>query len=424
MSKYTEVKAQLAQYPSAAESDPIKLGIMQGFPTPDDKIISAVDATMVEFPALRYAMNRMREFMPTKNVAAPTERLHQFEERKDEAPIDALTFTPMYSDTTMTFRESLDANYTDGMLILHRGVIVYEKYFGAATPIDPHHLMSVTKTFTGTLGALLVAQGVLDEQQLVQHYVPELEGSAFGDATVRQVMDMLVGLDFNEDYADPNSDIAKYSLAGQPFIPTKKGEEIRHYYKFLTTVEKAREHGQGFAYKTVNTDVLAWVLTRATGKDLNVLLSELIWKPIGAHHAAYFVVDKAGTPFAGGGLSATLRDLGRFGEMVRCDGQFNGNQVLPKAVVDDIRWGGDREKFVAGGYTNLQGWSYRSMWWVSHNEDGAFTARGINGQTIYIDPKAEMVLVRTASHPVSSNEVNDLFSLPAYQAVADYLKSL
>lgn len=104
--------------------------------------------------------------------------------------------------------------------------------------------------------------------------------------------------------------------------------------------------------------------------------------------------------FARGGLNTGLRDLARFGKMLRNDDRFNGQQIVPKAVVDGIRRGGDRSAFTKGGYKLLQGWSYRDMWWVTHNEHGAFTARGVHGQRIYVDPKAEMVIVRYASHPV------------------------
>ena len=421
--RYEEVKKKLAAFPSAAESDPAKLGIMQGTPPSDDKIISFVDLDAVQFPQMRYTFTNVREFLPTKNIASAKKDLHYFEQKLDTDNIDKLTFTPMYSRDVMTFKDSLPVNYTDSMLILHKGKIVYEKYFGVSNADTPHHLMSVTKTFAGTLGALLVKEGVIDENKQVQYYVPELKGSAWGDATVRQVLDMTVGLDFTEDYEDPQSDNSKYSISSMPFIPTKKGESVNHFYKYLQTVKKKGEHGQKFDYKTPNADVIAWVIARATGKDFNQVLSEKIWQPLGTQEAAYMLVDKAGTPFAGGGMSATSRDLARFGEMMRNNGYFNGKRILPASLVAEIKAGGDRHKFTYAGYDNLKGWSYKDMWWVSHNEDGAFTARGIHGQTIYVDPKAEMVLIRTASSPVPSNAVNDIFSLPAYQAVADYLKN-
>lgn len=134
------------------------------------------------------------------------------------------------------------------------------------------------------------------------------------------------------------------------------------------------------------------------------------------------MVDRVGTESGGGGLNTTLRDLARFGELMRNQGRSaNGQQVLPKAVVQDIERGADKAQFAKGGYAQLAGWSYRNMWWVSHNADGAYSARGIHGQAIYIDPKAQMVVARYASHPLAANGANDPISLPMYQALADSL---
>ena len=100
---------------------------------------------------------------------------------------------------------------------------------------------------------------------------------------------------------------------------------------------------------------------------------------------------------------------------------MNGLQIIPKAAVDNIRQEGDPEKFEKAGYTLLQGWSYRNMGWITHNDHGAYMARGIHGQRLFIDPKAEMVIARFASHPVSGNAVNDPITIPAFEAVANYL---
>ena len=169
--------------------------------------------------------------------------------------------------------------------------------------------------------------------------------------------------------------------------------------------------------------MLGWVIARVTGRSVSQLLSERIWRHLGAEQDAYFTVDSIGTPFAGGGLNTGLRDLARFGEMLRNNGRFNGQQILPRAVVDDIRGGGDKAAFAKAGYALLPGWSYRNMWWVTHNPHGAFMARGVHGQRIYVDPKAEMVIVRYASHPVASNSANDPVTIPAFEALGRLLVS-
>jgi CubicO group peptidase (beta-lactamase class C family) len=151
---------------------------------------------------------------------------------------------------------------------------------------------------------------------------------------------------------------------------------------------------------------------------LSDLLSERIWIPMGAEEDAHYHVDRIGTESGGGGLSTTLRDLARFGETIRNHGRFNGRQIVPPAFVEEVARGGDPAKFKPAGYTTLPGGSYRHQWWHTHNAHGAFMARGVHGQGIYIDPKAEMVIARYASHPAAGNAANDPVTLPAYMALA------
>lgn len=281
--------------------------------------------------------------------------------------------------------------------------------------------MSVSKTFTGTLGGLLVAEGLLDENEVASAYVPELKSSAFGDATIREILDMTTGLQYSEDYSNPKAEIWTFSAAGNPLPKPKDYSGPRNYYEYLQTVKKSGEHGEVFAYKTINTDAMGWIISRVTGKSIPDLLSERIWKPLGTHHDGYFQIDGAGIAFAGGGFSANMRDMAMFGEMVRNKGYFNKQQILPTALIEDIMNGGSKEAFNKSVYSSLTGWSYRNMWWHTHNEHGAFAARGVHGQTVYIDPTAEMVIVRFASHPQAKNAKIDPTSLPAYHAIAKFL---
>jgi len=409
-----------ATLPTADQTDPVKLGWMVGSPPPPDKMIRFADGSFYTFPKFRWTFSNSRQLGPTTNVsrglgaASPLPRA----ERDD---LDAVTFTPLGKTEPMTWAQSLGANYTDGIVVLHRGRIVYERYFGALKESGQHIAQSVTKSFFGTIGQILVAEGKLDENAPVAKYVPELKDSAFGDATIRQLLDMRTGLRYSENYADPKAEVFDHVRAGGvlPRPPGYQGPQT--FYEFLQTVKKEGEPGGAFAYKTVNSDALGWVIRRVTGKSVGENLSERIWTKLGMEQDAYFSVDSAGTEFAGGGLNTGLRDLARFGEMMRNGGRANGQQVLPAAVVDDIKKGGDRAAFPAASYPLLPGWSYRDMWWVTNNANGAYAARGVHGQAIYVDPKAEMVIARYASFPMAANGFNDPTSLPAYQAMADYL---
>jgi len=420
ISTITHASKSTKQLLTDAQSDPNTLQLMVGFPPPADKRVTLPDSNFFSFPKLRWSVCHMRELLPTAGIARNP---YAFTPLKYAllSGIDELTFKPSNSNKLMTWQQSLAANYTDGMLILHKGKVVYERYRGCLDEHTNHAAMSMTKSLTGLVAEILIAQGKLNEQALVKNIIPELASSAFGDATVRQVMDMTTALKYSEHYADPNADIWQYSYAANPLPKPKEYTGPVGYFEYLQTVKKQGQHGEAFGYKTVNSDVLGWILSRVTNKKFNELASELVWLKIGTEHNADITVDGLGTPFAGGGLSATLKDLARLGLAVANQGAIGGVQVIPAKAIASIQTGGDKNAFSKGGFSSMPNGSYRSMWWHFHNANGAFAARGVHGQTIYIDPTAEMVIVRLASHPVAANGVIDPTSLPAYQAVADFL---
>ena len=411
----------LAQAPSGSapdprDTDPVKLGWMVGSPPPADKIIRARDGSSYRFPQWRWSFSHWRELVPTVEVSrgsAPVAELP----RAERTDLDAVTFVPMGGGAPMTWAESLVQNYTDGIVVLHRGSVVFERYFGALKG-DGHHIaFSVTKSFFGTIAASLIAEGKLDANARVDRYIPELAASGFGDATVAQVLDMTTALDFVENYTGESASMNAYRVA-TGWDATQVGGSI---YGFVPTIKKNGTHGTEFHYRTPNSDVVGWLIARVTGQSPVEVLSERIWKRIGAEEDAFVQVDANGTPLVGSALNARLRDLARFGEMMRLGGRFNGQQIVPAAAVEEIRRGASREAFVFGNYPTLPGWSYNDQWWVSHDDHGVFTARGIHGQAIYVDPAAEMVVARFASHPLAANVNLDPLSLPAYRAIADHL---
>ena len=409
-----------AELAKARATDPVTLGWMVGSPPPPDKIIRYEDGSFYRFPQWRWSFSHWREFRPTIAVARGSESVLPLP-RAERSDLDPVRFVPAGGTAPMTWADSLIANYTDGIVILHRGRIVYERYFGALTGERPHITFSVTKSFTGTLAAMLIQEGALDASAKVSRYVPELATSGFADATVAEVLDMTTAIDFTENYEGQSATMERYRRA-TGFNPRRAAdEEPRSIYAFLLTLSKNGAHGERFTYRTPNTDVIGWLIARITGKSVAVTLSERIWSRIGAEDDAFIQVDENGVPLLGSALNARLRDIARFGELMRLGGTLNGHKIVPAAVVDDIRRGGSREGFAKAGYATLQGWSYHNSWWVSHDDHGAFMARGIHGQAIYIDPKAEMVVARFASHPLAGNVNLDPTSLPAYRAIADHL---
>lgn len=410
---------------SAQESDPQVMGWMQGFPPPPERVITQPDAVYFSFPRLRWSVCHLRQFLPTVQVSrglgapVPLERPSPAARAELRAAIDALTFHPIGAEAPMTWEDSLHANYTDGIVILHRGRVIYERYFGCLAEDGQHAAMSMTKSVTGLLAEILVAEGALDEAALVVDIVPGIAGSAFADATVRQVMDMTTGVAFSEDYADPQADIWDYAAAASPLPKPEGYDGPDGYWAYLRQVRPEGAHGAAFHYRTINSDMLGWIVARTAGRSVADLASDRLWRRMGAEQDAYMAVDGQGVPFAGGGLSLGLRDLARLGLLMLNAGEINGDRLFPAEVVARIRAGGDRAKFA--GYPTLPGGSYTGQWWVFHNAHGAFAARGVHGQTIYVDPTAGMVVARFASFPHAANGLSDPTSLPAFQAVAEYL---
>lgn len=422
----TEAAPTGAQTLSAEQSDPKVMGWMQGFPPPADKLITQPDSVYFSFPRLRWSVCHMRELLPTKEVSrglgapvpleyAPDAQLEQW-----QRDIDALTFLPLDGRPRMTWEQSLAANYTDGILILHRNRVVYERYSGCLDEAGKHAAMSMTKSLTGLLAQILVAEGRLDDSARVGDIIPEVAAGAFGSATVREVMDMTTGVRYSEDYSDPEADIWKYSAAASPLPKPEDYTGPNGYFEYLMQVQPEGRHGEAFHYKTVNADMAGWIVSRISGKSVTDLASERLWRPMGAEQDAYMTVDAKGTPFAGGGLSAGLRDLGRLGLLMLNEGVINGKRLFPAETVHRIRAGGDPAKF-GTNYPALIGGSYTSLWWVYPGEHDVIAARGVHGQTIYVDFTAQMVIVRFASFPKAQNPLIDPTSIPAFQAVAEHL---
>lgn len=390
-------------YLNGLASDPREVGWMRGAPPAEDKRITFDRDDFLKFPQIRWALTHMRELLPTVDVWRGSNGPSYLERRDRIEEIDRLQFED--SDGKLrSFGEALFDTYTDGIIVLHRGRVVYERYLGALEAHLPHACHSVTKSYAGTLAATLVHEGVLDASKTIAHYLPEMRGSGYEDATLRQVMDMQTAVRFTVDYSDGQSGIWAYARAcgWRPRPVDYDGPQ--NLCNFLRGIEKQGQHGREFTYKVVDTEVMSWVVARVTGRSFAQLLSERIWALLGCEEDGYVTVDSNGMPISGAGLSSTLRDLARFGELMRREGAWNGAQLVPASLLDELK---NVPRSIGSS-----GYSYTSQWWVSHNELEAFEARGIHGQRLYVAPKAEMVVARFASHPLASSAFGDRITLP------------
>ena len=412
---------QVAQAQRLPEPDAValdRLGLMAAFPPKNLEVVDLSNS--YKYPQLRWTIQHLRELVPTHNIrrgSAPVAALPVISK-----PIGSFAFDDDKGKKT-TVDEWFKTSFSDAIVVLHRGNIVYERYDNQMKPWTQHLLFSVTKSFTGLMAAQLVQQGKIDQDAVVSKYVPELAGSAWGDMKVSEVLDMTGAVRFREIYTDPSTEIFGYSWASG-MLPRPPGYQGKtNIYDFLRTLPKEGEHGAGFVYRTVHSEVLGWIVSRVTHRHWADLMSENIWQKLGMEEDAYVMVDSVGTPLQGAGLNATARDLARFGEMLRRGGEFNGHRVFDKAVLDQtFIQGGDREKFKAGGMPFRAGYSYRNQWWILHNSDGAYEASGIHGQMVHINPAAEMVVVKLASHPVAGAGFTHPMTLRAWAALAQAVR--
>lgn len=369
-----------------------ELGIMRGFPPPPEKRPTLENWDLPPFN--RWSFQNVRSLLPTVDVprgSGPVTALPQ-----NLQDLNGLTFAA-HDGAPRTIAQSLTETYTDGFLVLHRGKVVTEQYFNDMTPQSLHLAQSVSKSVVGALAGALHGEGKLDLDAPLADRVPELAHCGYGDATLNQVLDMQSGVHFNEEYNDPASDMTRIDIAAG-WRPPRHGEMRTTIRDVILSLQKVRPHGEVFEYRSVETDVLAWVLERETGMSLARLVSDRIWSKIGAERDAYFTVDEAGTALADGGFNATLRDFARFGLMMCRAGKVGGQDVVPKFWTESCRTG-EAAKFHAPYTDASPNGAYRRQWWVHDVDRGDYMARGVFGQFVYVDPEADMVAVKLSTWP-------------------------
>jgi CubicO group peptidase (beta-lactamase class C family) len=397
----------------------IELGIMQGRPVPSDNRVTL--ANWMSPPFNRWSLQNIPLILPTATVYRGDGPAVKLPSQKHD--LGAVRFESKSGDT-LSISQWLAASYTDGFIVMQNDGVVFEAYLNNMQPHTRHLSYSVSKSVIGILAGIMVEQGDLNLSRKVEDYVPELEHSGFGGYTVRELLDMQVAIEWNEDYSDPGSPWRrwKYSIGWTP-LTVNSDELPEGNYNFLPTLQRDMDWSGGFKYVSPTAEVVGWILERAGGRPLADLLSRRLWMPLGGEHDAYITVDREFAPSAAGGFGATLRDLARFGQMVLNEGQFNGKTIVSEDWIADIRFNGDNSAWRNGqyrGFWNPKG-AYRSFWYVSGDADGSFEALGIHGQRLYINPKEDLVVVRLSSYPEAvSRDDYDLSS----RAIAAIVLSL
>ncbi len=292
---------------------------------------------------------------------------------------------------------------TDGLVVLKEGAIIAEHYAHGMTPDSPHILMSVSKSVLGLIAGILSDQGVLDLSCPVERILPEVAATAFAGASLQQLLDMRVGIDFDEDYLATEGPIIAYRKATN-WNPLASGDcagDLRQFFTSLTA--KDGQHGRNFHYVSPNTDLLGWVIERASGMRYADLVSELLWQPLGARRSAQITVDRLGAPRAAGGVCTSTRDLALLGQMVAQEGAIGSQQIVPAAWIADITHGGAPDAWATGSFAPAfagRDMHYRNKWYVQRagDSDGPLLfCVGVHGQNLFVDPARHLVIAKFSS---------------------------
>jgi len=307
---------------------------------------------------------------------------------------------------TYNTMDYLDSSYTQGFLVIQDDTIVYENYWRGMDESTRHISWSMAKSVVSALLGVAHGEGKMGSlDKTVDEYLPQMKGTGYEGVTVKDVLQMSSGVKFNEDYADPKSDIQRW------FKTFALGESQD---EFATTLVNEKEPGTYNHYVSINTHVLGMILVKVTGKTISEYFKEKLWEPIGAEHDAYWIIDDHGMEMALGGLNATLRDYGKVGRLFLHKGNWEGNQLVPESWVEESQ-NMDAEHLTPKSKNSLHpnvGYGYQ--WWIPDGNDGELWARGVFNQYIYINPTTKTVIVKLSAnqhyynytHPASDGEVN------------------
>ncbi|MGY4654154.1 serine hydrolase domain-containing protein [Mycobacterium sp. URHB0021] len=387
--------------PAATEAGTdIGAGLTAGFPALPHQQVNV--SNWQQPRNVRWAFRHMREIIPTQLISAGIGS-------PCPLPATGIEFgNPVVlrvDGSSSTVEEIFAGTFTDAVMVVRDGAVVDERYFEEMTETTRHLLMSVSKSIVGCVAGVLVAQGRLDPQAAVTAYVPEVAGSGYRGASVRDVLDMRTGVAFRETYTARDSEVR--SMERSMGWASALVDDPRGAYAYLATIRSDGPHSGAFTYRSADTDMLGWVCERAAGERMADLISTLIWQPMGAEFDAEITCDPVGTAVHDGGISATLRDLARLGQMILNDGLVDGRQVAPAGWLADAfdPPPGVREAFAhTENEAMLPGGWYRNQFWFFRTEAGPILlCLGIHGQLVFVDRASRTVIVKLSSWPDAQN---------------------
>jgi hypothetical protein len=335
-------------------------------------------------------------------------------------PRDVSSWRLDHAGRSWTFDEVVATTYVDGLMVVHDGTVVLEHYANGMGPRTRHLCQSVSKSLTSTLVGVLQDEEVLSDTTLVTDVIEELRGSAWDGCTVEHLLDMRAGVSFDEsDYADEDSE----SWRGFRAIGwSAREDDDPTPHEYVASMRPQSRHGAEYEYRSILTDVLGWVVERATDRPFAQIFAEKVWQPLGAEHDADLAVGPAGFALVDGGFCITLADLARFGLLHLRRGDADGRRVLSPEFTSRVVGGNpdlsalfesEREGLPDDAY-------YRDQWWVIDPDRGARSGFGIHGQQVLVDDRRNSVVARFSSQPDAVDRTVGGLAEAACLALADW----
>ncbi|CCH79672.1 6-aminohexanoate-dimer hydrolase [Nostocoides japonicum T1-X7] len=392
--------------------------MMRGFPTEESTRVTLDN--WQEPDSVQWSFRHMRELMGSQRIAAGVKTRPLPEGPR--ADLSAVSVSRL-SRGTETVQDVIDTTHTDALVVLHDGALVAEWYAEGMSAESVHLMMSCSKSIVGCVAGILTERGLLDPSAATTHYVPEVDGSGYGGTSVRDLLDMRTGVAFSEAYTNPDAQV-RVMERSMGWRPIAEGDPLGAY-AYLASLERETDHGGVFTYRSADTDMLGWVCERAAGVRMADLISELVWRPIGAERDAEITCDTVGTAIHDGGVSATARDMARFGQMLLEEGIVDGAPVVPSSWIqaaydrpEDVRKAfaaSDNEAVLPGGW-------YRSQFWfVPGGDDVALVCLGIHGQMVFVHPSTRLVAVKQSSWPAAQDVDHLVDTLRAFRLLGTAL---
>jgi CubicO group peptidase (beta-lactamase class C family) len=297
--------------------------------------------------------------------------------------------TYSYEGQSHSTQDLLSETETSALLIIKNGQIRYENYWLTGGKERHWTSMSVAKSYVSALYGVAIADGTISSiEDPASKYLPSLKGSAYDGVKLKDILQMSSGVRWNEDYANPDSDVAHL---GQVMA---SGSSL---LEFVQTLKPELNPGTFNRYCSADTLVLGLVLEAATGKSLAAYTEEKLWAPLGATQDAYWIKDSFGHTLAFGGFNATARDYARLGELYRLKGKFNGKQIVPSAWIE-ASLTPDATHLLPGKRRNSDStMGYGYQWWLPEGNQHDFSAIGIFNQFVYVSPDHQTVIVKLSA---------------------------